>query len=234
MANDICARIIFQVLARDNFFVMKRLKIDKGKTDLRFYLSRLFPKVSNRWWTQAINTKYQIIKKHKKIKETNTFKEHLRLGRKFNSVFLVQRVGVETADHLCFRTSAWTDCHSLFQRGAWFTPRQHLEASDQVWRSETRQLLRLSTNYERAHFKRTDEWRQSATIIYYFKLPKNKREKEEWEDKLALKTCCASSSWFHDGKLEDFPFCHSPHISLPPMLEPEQFYQLETKWFQHQ
>ena len=179
MANDICASVTFQVLARESFFVMKQLKIDKGKTDLiRFYLSRLFPKVSNRWWTQAINTKYQIIKKHKKIKETNTFKEHLRLGRKFNSVFLVQRVGVETADHLCFRTSAWTDCHSLFQRGAWFTPRQHLEASDQVWRSETRQLLRLSTNYERAHFKRTDEWRQSATIIYYFKLPKSKREEE--------------------------------------------------------
>ena len=46
-----------------------------------------------------------------------------------------------------------------------------MEASDQVWRrSETRQLLRLSTNYERAHFKWTYEWRKSATTIYYFML----------------------------------------------------------------
>ena len=117
-------------------------------------------------------------KSTKKSKKQIPLKNICAWEENFNSVFLVQRVGVETADHLCFRTSAWTDCHSLFQRGAWFTPRQHLEASDQVWRSETRQLLRLSTNYERAHFKRTDEWRQSATIIYYFKLPKNKREEE--------------------------------------------------------
>ena len=53
-----------------------------------------------------------------------------------------------------------------------------MEASDQVWRrSEIRQLLRLSTNYERAHFKQTDEWRQSATTIYYFMLPKKTRRR---------------------------------------------------------
>ena len=84
MANDICARIIFQVLARDNFFVMKQLKIDKGKTDLRFYFSRLFLKISNRWWTQAIITKYQTIKEHKENQRNKYLKKHLYApGKKF-------------------------------------------------------------------------------------------------------------------------------------------------------
>ena len=192
MANDICARIIFQVLARDNFFVMKQLKIDKGKTDLRFYFSRLFLKISNRWWTQAIITKYQTIKEHKENQRNKYLKRTNAPGKKnFNSVFLVQRVGVETADHLCFRTSAWTDRHSLFPRAAWFTSRQKCERSDQVWRrSETRQLFnhqdaRLSTNYERAHFKRIDEWRQSGTTTYYFTFP----QKQKRRRKIRRQTC---------------------------------------------
>ena len=63
-------------------------------------------------------------KSTKKSKKQIPLKNICAWEENFNSVFLVQRVGVETADHLCFRTSAWTDCHSLFQRGAWFTPRQ--------------------------------------------------------------------------------------------------------------
>ena len=212
---------------------MKKLKIDNGKTDLRFYFSRLFLKISNRWWSQAINTNHQTIKKNKETQRNKYLQKNIcAWEEKFNSVFLVQRVGVETVDHLCFRTSAWTDRHSLFPRGAWFTSRQKCERSDQIWkRSETQQLLRLSTNYERAHFKRTDEWRQSATTIYYFMLMLKQTRRRIGRRQTCPKN---SSSWFHDGKLEAFPFCHSPHISLPPMLEPEQFYQLETNWSQHQ
>ena len=79
MANDICARITFQVLARDNFFVMKQLKIDEGKTDLRFYFSQLFLNISNSHQYKLSNHQ----KAQRKSEKQMPAKEHLRLGRKF-------------------------------------------------------------------------------------------------------------------------------------------------------
>ena len=53
------------------------------------------------------------------------------------------------------------------------------------WNSAAIKPPRLSTNYERAHFKRIREWRQSGTTTYYFTFP----QKQKRRRKIRRQTC---------------------------------------------